>query len=336
MPWPAGSPTSTRFAWSTSRPTCRTAIDCRRLVATANERARPRRHPRQQRRRPARRADPGLPRRQVGPDHRDQPLLGLPHHRRRPAADARPGLGPHRQHRLRPRPDRLAVQVGLRRGQARRGRPDQGRRARDRRGADHLQRHLPRLRADPAGRGADPRHHEAVRHGPRDGDPRGPARAPALAHVRHRRADRRLRRLPLLARPPSRSPAPPSRSTAAGPRCEAGRQDRHQPRAPGRRRARRLHLGRPRPAPRRGRHRDRGHLRHLRRRDERRRAQARLGARRQRRRAGMARHLLAARLRPRRRLRRGDHGLAARRLALARLHRPHPRSQPRRSSPPRR
>ena len=37
-------------------------------------------------------------------------------------------LGPDRQRRLGARPDRLAVQVGLRRRQARHGRPDQGRR----------------------------------------------------------------------------------------------------------------------------------------------------------------------------------------------------------------
>ena len=37
---------------------------------------------------------------------------------------------PHRQHRLRPRPGRLAVQVGLCRGQARHHRPDQDRGAR--------------------------------------------------------------------------------------------------------------------------------------------------------------------------------------------------------------
>ena len=65
-------------------------------------------------------------------------VLGLPHHRRRAAADARPGLGPDRQHRLGARPDRLAVQVGLRRRQARPRRPHQGGGARDRRGADHL------------------------------------------------------------------------------------------------------------------------------------------------------------------------------------------------------
>ena len=141
--------------------------DCRGLVAEAAADARPRRHPRQQRRHPARRADPGLPARDLGPHPRDQPLLGLPHHRRGAAADARAGLGPHRQHRLGARPDRLAVQVGLRRRQARHRRLHQGDGARDRRGADHRQRHLPRLRADPARRGADPRHHEAVRHGPR-------------------------------------------------------------------------------------------------------------------------------------------------------------------------
>ena len=107
---------------------------------------------------------PDFPVDEMGPDHRDQPLLGLPHHRRGAAADARAGLGPNRQHRLGARPDRLAVQVRLRRGQARHRRLHQGGRARDRRGADHLQRHLPGLRADPARRGADPRHDEAVRH----------------------------------------------------------------------------------------------------------------------------------------------------------------------------
>ena len=49
-------------------------------------------------------------------------------------------LGPDRQRRLGARPGRLAVQVGLRRGQARAGRPDQGRRAGARRDGRHLQR----------------------------------------------------------------------------------------------------------------------------------------------------------------------------------------------------
>ena len=57
-------------------------------------------------------------------------------------------LGPDRQHRLGAWPDRLAVQVGLRRRQARPGRADQGRRAGTRRDRRHLQRRLPGLRLD--------------------------------------------------------------------------------------------------------------------------------------------------------------------------------------------
>ena len=68
---------------------------CRGLVDPRRRRDGARRHPRQQRRHPARRPDPGLPGREVGPDHRDQPLLGLPHHRRGVAADAGAGLGPN-------------------------------------------------------------------------------------------------------------------------------------------------------------------------------------------------------------------------------------------------
>ena len=66
-------------------------------------------------------------------------------------------LRPHHQHRLGARPGRLAVQVGLCRGQARHRRPDQDGGARDCRARHHLQRHLPRLCADAAGREADPR-----------------------------------------------------------------------------------------------------------------------------------------------------------------------------------
>ena len=73
-------------------------------------------------------------------------------------------LGPHRQHRLGARAGRLAVQVGLRRRQARHRRPDQDRRARSRRARHHRQRDLPRLRADAAGREADPRHRQGARH----------------------------------------------------------------------------------------------------------------------------------------------------------------------------
>ena len=62
-----------------------------------------------------------------------------------PARDERERLGPHRQCRLRPRPDRLALQVGLCRRQARHRRLHQSDRAGDRRGRHHLQCHLPRL-----------------------------------------------------------------------------------------------------------------------------------------------------------------------------------------------
>ena len=41
---------------------------------------------------------------------------------------------------------------------------DQGGGPRNRDGSDHLQRHLPRVRADPARRGADPRYREGIRH----------------------------------------------------------------------------------------------------------------------------------------------------------------------------
>ena len=81
-------------------------------------------------------------------------------------------MGPDHQHRLGARAYRLAVQVGLCRGQARHRRPDQGDGARNRRGRHHLQRHLPRLRLDAAGRGADRGPGEGARHLARGGDPR--------------------------------------------------------------------------------------------------------------------------------------------------------------------
>ncbi len=46
----------------------------------------------------------------MGCDPRDQPDLGLPHHRGGAAADAQGGLGADRQHRLGPRPDGQPVQ----------------------------------------------------------------------------------------------------------------------------------------------------------------------------------------------------------------------------------
>ena len=141
--------------------------DCRALVADAAERDRPGRHPGQQRRHPARRAGPGLPAAKW-----DQILainLSSAFHTTAAALPLMRAQGWGRivniasAHGLTASPFKSAYVaakhglVGL----------HQGGRARDRRGADHLQRHLPRLRADPARRGADPRHHEAVRHGPR-------------------------------------------------------------------------------------------------------------------------------------------------------------------------
>ena len=99
-----------------------------------------------------------LPAGTVGPDHRDQPHLRLPHERRRPAGDAREGLGPDHRRGLGPRAHRLALQVGLCRLEAR---PWSGftkvLRARDGGAGDHRERDLPGLCADTARRGADPR-----------------------------------------------------------------------------------------------------------------------------------------------------------------------------------
>ena len=82
-----------------------------------------------------RRADRGIPGREVGRDPRHQPVVRLPHDPRGVAGHEAARLGPHHQHRLGARPRRLAVQVGLCRGQARHARPHQGDGARD--GAEH-------------------------------------------------------------------------------------------------------------------------------------------------------------------------------------------------------
>ena len=132
------------------------------------------RHSRQQCRDPACGADRGVPGRKVGCDHGHQSRIGLSHGCCRRADDARKRLGAGDQHRLRARPDSVTLQVRLCRGQARHGRPDQGDRPGDRRGSGDLQRDLPGICADAAGRGTDSRHDEAIRHGPRDGDPRHP------------------------------------------------------------------------------------------------------------------------------------------------------------------
>jgi hypothetical protein len=136
----------------------------------------------------------------MGRDHRDQPQFGLSHHRRRPADDARGRLGPHHQHRLGPWPDGEPLQIGLYRGQARDRGADQDHGAGDGGGADHRQRDLPGLRADPAGGGADPRHDEGIRHEPGGRDPQRDADAPAVEGIRHGRADGRHGGLPVFRR----------------------------------------------------------------------------------------------------------------------------------------
>ncbi len=93
------------------------------------------------------------------------------------------------------RADRVAVQGGLCRGQARHRRPHQGRRAGDRGGGHHLQRDLPGLRLHAAGRGADRRAGEGARHPARAGDPRRAARPAAEQAVRDRRRARRADRV---------------------------------------------------------------------------------------------------------------------------------------------
>jgi hypothetical protein len=250
-----------------------------------------RRHPRQQCRHPACRAGREIPARALGRHHRDQsPPPSTPW--RRFAGDAAGRLGSHRQHRLRARPARLDQQVGLCRGQARRGRPDQGRGAGKRGGRHHLQRRLPRLRAHAAGREADRGSDGRKGPRPRHGGARPDALQAADPRIRdHRQIGETVAFL--CSDAPPRSPAPPCPSTAAGRRSSRGRAQAHQHRASGRRLARRLHLGRARP-PAGGRPAGgRGRLRHQRRRDECGRLRRWLGGRRRGRRPCQAGQLLA-------------------------------------------
>ena len=207
----------------------------RRRVPRADRAGGRLRHPGEQRRHPARRPDRGVPGREVGRDHRDQPLLGLPHHRRRAADDAQGRLGQGGQHRLGPRPDRLALQVGLYRGQARHRRPDQDRsRWRPREEPITCNAICPGYVLTPLVEAQIPDTDEEIRHGPRDGDPRGHAGPPAVqgssprssrsaaprsscardaADADHRHDDQRRRRLDgALTRPP----CPPGRLRESG------------------------------------------------------------------------------------------------------------------------
>ena len=97
------------------------------MIAEALEHVRPSRHPGQQCRHPARRADRGIP-----AEKWDAILainLSSAFHTTRAALPAmRKNVGPHHQHRVGARPGRFAVQGRLRRRQARHRRPHQGRR----------------------------------------------------------------------------------------------------------------------------------------------------------------------------------------------------------------
>ena len=199
---------------------CEPGSDRRMIAAARDSRFGQRRHPRQQRRHPARRADRGIPAREVGRDPRHQPVLGVPPDpsglRRHEGAR----LGPHRQRRLGPRPGRLALQVGLCRRQARHVGLTKVMALERRRGRHHLQRHLPRLCLDAAGREADRRPGEGARHPARAGDPRRLLKNQPNKRFATRRGDRRAHRLPVQRQRLPRSPAPPCRSTAAGPRTD--------------------------------------------------------------------------------------------------------------------
>ena len=102
------------------------------MIATRRKDLRLGRHPRQQCRHPVRLADRGIPGREMGRDHRDQFVVGVPWHPRRRSRHEEARLGPHHQHGVRALAGRLAVQVGLCLGQARHRRPHQDRRARAR------------------------------------------------------------------------------------------------------------------------------------------------------------------------------------------------------------
>ena len=191
--------------------------DPRAWPSEARGRVRQGRHRRQQRRHPARRADRGVPGGEVGRDRRDQPVVGVPPDQGGRAGDEGAPLRPHRQHRLGARPDRIAVQGGVRDCQARPDRPVEDGRARSRRIRHHVEHDLPGLREDAAGRPADRRPGEGARHLRGRRRPRRAARAPGAKGFRPRRRARRARGLPRLRRRRVDDRRARSRWTAAGP-----------------------------------------------------------------------------------------------------------------------
>ena len=131
---------------------------CRAMVADVRRAPRTARHPGQRGRLPAHRAGGRLPDGALGrdPARRCSRRRSSSSRPRLPAM-YRARLGPDRQHRLHPFGRGLAEQGRLCRRQARAAGPDPRRRDRGRRPRGDLQRGLPGLRPDAAGRGADRR-----------------------------------------------------------------------------------------------------------------------------------------------------------------------------------
>ena len=119
---------------------------------------------RQQCRHPACLANRGFSGRKVGRSHRNQPLLRIPCDPCRYSWHEATRLGPYHHHGVGAFAGRVALQVGLRRGQARHRGTHQDGGAGTRPVEDHLQLHQPRLRLDAAGGEADPEHDEGAQH----------------------------------------------------------------------------------------------------------------------------------------------------------------------------
>ena len=89
-----------------------------------------------------------------------QSLVGVRSHQGADETDEGAAIRPHHQRRLGSRTLRQRVQIGLRRGETRRGRTDESHRTRRCTVQYQLQRHLPWLRSHAIGRGSNPRSSE--------------------------------------------------------------------------------------------------------------------------------------------------------------------------------